>query len=145
MKLTSEEAASRFGFTNDKSRLLAVRAYRDAAVADGWSIRATYDGHETQERAAHLERDGYVISILSRTHTNMRWNYECMVSIWGPDKLAIHPPDMYDMALIERGMKTCHYCGLVVDVITRVAFAGRACVTCAPAAKGREEFPGWCN
>ena len=31
-----------FGFTNDPSKIAAIRQFRDDAVADGWSIRPTY-------------------------------------------------------------------------------------------------------
>lgn len=63
-----------FGFTNDQQWLEYVRAYRDAAVADGWSIEATYK-EETFDRAARLRKDGFLMSILTRDNSEDHRKY----------------------------------------------------------------------
>jgi hypothetical protein len=81
-----------FGFTNDEQWYNAAIAYRNAAVHDGWSIRPTYEGHESVERAATLEKDDFTIMILTRDPTTSdigKWKYEASIHIWGPDGLAI--------------------------------------------------------
>jgi len=56
-----------------------IEQWRDAAVADGWSIKPTYQS-EVVEQAASLERDGFHAQVIARpTHTNtlaarrLRW------------------------------------------------------------------------
>src|SRR6185437_538235 len=53
-----------FGFTNDDAKIAAARQFRDAAVADGWSIAPTYGDSESVERAAKLRRDDFTMMIL---------------------------------------------------------------------------------
>ena len=70
--------------------------FRNAAVADGWIIKPTYEGHEPMESAATLNKDGYTMSILARDNSkqfsNAKRKYECSVSLWGPDGLHIDTP-----------------------------------------------------
>jgi hypothetical protein len=56
-----------FGFTNDEQQYNAAIAYPHAAVQDGWSIRPTYEGHKSVERAATLEKDDFTKMILTVT------------------------------------------------------------------------------
>jgi len=86
--------------------LLQVQKFRDDAVKDGWSINPTYD-HESVDSASKLSKDGFVMSILTRTndlnkYPNVNNLYEVDISIWGSDTLAIDVPDHYDMELIKR-------------------------------------------
>lgn len=136
-----------FGFTNDESKIEAVRAFRDAAVADGWSIEATYGKHEPLERAAKLHRDGFVMRILTRDNTDRgyRKKYEAEVNIWGPDGMAITPPKEYSFAAISDGVLTCGECKKTGVKTQLVGFANRACSDCAPALRAVIEKPGWCD
>lgn len=126
-----------FGFTNSQADLDAVIAWRDAAVADGWDHKPTYSS-EAEERAATLNREGYVAHILtrSRSHTG-KWLAEAKVSVWGPDGLAIRVPTVYDWSQIKSAVEKCHYCGAQPVKTKRVGFAGRACITCAPIEEGK--------
>jgi hypothetical protein len=124
-----------FGFTNDQARYAAAIAWRDAAIADGWSARATYGNSESFDRASSLDHaDGYKVMILTRTNDKpgAKWKFEAEVNVWGPDGLAIKPPAQYDMTAIRAATETCHYCGKVGRKTERVGFAGRACMVCAP-------------
>jgi hypothetical protein len=134
---------------NNIEHLQQVQKFRDDAVKDGWSIKPTYN-HESVESASHLYKDGFVISILTRTndlrlYPNVNNLYEVEISIWGPDGLAIEPPREYDMKKIIDGMRFCKYCGKT-DVDTfRYSFAGRCCKECLPALREEYEQPGWCD
>jgi len=133
-----------FGFTNDRADLERVIQFRDAAVADGWVMTPTYD-FESVDRASHLHKDGFVISILSRDNSEAERNYkyEAQVSIWGPDGMAIKPPQTYDWPTIQAGLRTCNKCG-ATDVNTeRYSFAGRCCAACLPEMRRQHERPGW--
>lgn len=135
---------SQFGFTNDKAKFGAVFAFRDAAVADGWTIRPTYGEGESVDRASTLNRDGYVMMVLTRTHEGPKWKYEADVSIWGPDGLAILPPPIYDMAEIKRRGRICLDCGAENVETARGGFAGRSCKACAPIQEAKLG-PGYYN
>lgn len=124
-----------FGYTNDPAQLAAAIAWRDAAIADGWSAHATYR-NESFDRVSSLEHtDGYKAMILTRTNDKPgpKWKFQAEVNVWGPDGLVIKPPAQYDMAAIRASVETCHYCGKTGGKTERVGFAGRACATCQPA------------
>lgn len=130
--------------------LQRAQKFRDDAVKDGWSIKPTYDHHESVDSASTLSKDGFVMSILTRTNNlnkypNVKNLYEVSIAIWGPDKLAIEVPDHYDMQKIIDGMRFCRHCGKT-DVDTfRYSFAGRCCKDCLPALREKYEQPGWCD
>src|SRR5574343_282344 len=107
----------KFGHTDDRAELDAVHAYRQAAIDDGWSCEPTYPGGEDMTSAARLTRDGFVMSILSRDNTGKgyRKRYECDVSIWGPDKLSLIPPQAYDFEKIKAGLGVCGHCKQPVE------------------------------
>jgi hypothetical protein len=141
---TLEGFAMDLGFTNDEARFRAAQELRDAAVADGWSIRPTY-GSEDIGRASTLDRDGFKMLVLTReiSATSRKWKYEAAVHIWGPDGLSIDSPQAYDWNLIRGSIRRCGYCK-ADDVDTqRVGFAGRCCAKCLPAQRARIETPGW--
>src|ERR1700675_3073414 len=100
-----------FGFTNDDARLHAAQAFRDAAAADGWSMRSTYES-ESIDRASTLRRDGFTMQVLTRDNSEQKrkWKHEAQISIWGPDGLAIKPPSTYDFAEIMARTRRCGYC-----------------------------------
>ena len=131
-----------FGFTNDRASFEAAAAWRDAAVADGWSVQPTYGAHEGVERAAKLTRDGFVAQVITRTKVG-KWLYEASVSVWGPDGLAVAPPNAYDWSAIVAATKRCSYCKAPDVETERVGFAGRCCAACLPAVRQCVERPGW--
>jgi hypothetical protein len=133
-----------FGFTNDTARLRAAEAFRDAAADDGWSINPTY-GSEGIERASKLEREGFKMLILTRDNSDKKgnWKHEAKVSIWGPDGLAIKPPETYDFAEIKARTRRCLYCKAENVDTQRVGFAGRCCEKCLPEQRAKIETPGW--
>ncbi len=131
-----------FGFTNNQAHYDAVIKFRDDAVRDGWSCVPTYDNHESMERAASLEKEGFKCHILSRTKVG-KWRFAAQVSLWGPDGLCITAPMEYDWEKIKSGIKRCVYCGKedVTDIVC-VGFAGRSCPECAPA-ENKKLGPNW--
>lgn len=100
--------------------------FRDAAVADGWSIEPTY-GHEPEAHAASLKRDGYHMMTVTRPESK---NHS--VHLWCPKGIAIKVPPAYDFEAIKAGTRVCAYCGATDADTVRVGFAGRACKTCQP-------------
>lgn len=144
--------ASQFGYFGEDPRYNEhVAAYRDAMVADGWSIEPTYR-HEPVESAARLVREGFVCQILTRDKGASETReprdrglkrYEASLSMWGPDRLALRPPYPYSFAACEARTRTCHDCGKSDVPTERVGFAGRVCADSLPAARKRVETPGW--
>ncbi len=136
--------ADEFGFTNDATQLERVRQYVAAAVADGWEIQPTY-ASESVDRAARLKRDGFVMQALTRTHepSQHRWLYEAKVHLWGPDGLALTPPEPYDFAEMLRRTRICSHCKAEDVETVRYGFAGRCCKPCLPEMRKRHEQPGW--
>lgn len=111
-------------------------AFREAAIADGWSCRPTYQDHEPMERAATLERDGFKIMVIARPRS-ANLNPSGDVCGWGPDRLAIRMPKVYDWATIQAGARTCSVCNTSDVETARFGFAGRACLTCQPSAEAK--------
>ncbi len=136
------------GFTDDKTVYDQVIKFKQDAITDGWSARATYENHESIERACTLEKNGFTMMILSREGTGTvrqpgKWQYEALVSIWGNDGLAITPPAAYDWQAIVRGMRHCNNCGKDDVATQRYSFAGRCCKDCLPEMRKEREYPGW--
>lgn len=133
-----------FGFTNDPERLAAAKAWRDAAIADGWAATPTYGDHEAQDSACTLDRDGFRVQVVSRVHKpGERWMFTASVEIWGPDRLAIRTPDTYNWSAIQSALQHCNYCHKDGVATQRVGFAGRCCAECLPEQRNRAERPGW--
>ena len=133
-----------FGFTNEEQVLERVQAFRDAAVADGWTIEPTYP-NESVDRACRLRREGYVIGILTRRSTGPRWRFEAKTSGWCPRGIAIDLPDEYDWHRIQANARQCPVCKARDVETVRVVFANRACLNCAPALREKLETPDWCD
>lgn len=134
---------------NNIEHLKQVQKFRDDAVKDGWSIKPTYD-HESVEFASSLSKDGFVMSILTRTYDLNKYPkvknlYEIDISIWGSDSLQIEPPKEYDMRKIIDGMRICSHCGKTGVDTFRYSFAGRCCKDCLPALREKYEQTGWCD
>src|SRR6266478_4034061 len=112
-----------FGFTNDFREYERVVAFRDAAIADGWSHEPTY-GSESEERASRLNRDGFSMQILTRSRGNEvldpargmhrsvhgKWAYEAQVNVWGPDGMSIDIGPAYDWEAIKAAVRKCPEC-----------------------------------
>lgn len=134
-----------FGFTNDKTQFEAVALWVADAVADGWSIRPTYN--EPVERAATLEKDGFKIQVINRSESNGRkpgnWYSESKISIWGPDRLAIPTPRFYDFKKLSERLTYCPVCKTSGVETQRFSFAGRCCAKCLPEMQRQHEYPGW--
>lgn len=128
--------------TKDINKVLQAIAWREAAVADGWTAEPTYK-HEPYERASRHTKEGFICTILARV--NDGGLHEASVSIWGPDRLVVKAPIVYDWQTIKDGLRRCGYCH-ATDVDTeRVSFAGRCCAKCRPAVSAKLEQPGWCD
>lgn len=125
-----------WGFTNDPEDRDAVLAFRNAALADGWT--------EKDATGEHFQKEGFVAYILVRKGgPNDRYAFTAIVHLWGPDGLAIEPPEVYSWEKIRAGLTRCHYCGATGVPTERVSFAGRCCAACLPAVRAQLERPGW--
>lgn len=139
-----------FGYTNDPDVIAAVRAWRDAALADGWASTPAY-ANEDEASACKLLRDGWYASVLTRearpggAWDSRHWKYWTHVSVWGPDRLCVVPPDPYSFDALVAGLRTCGACGKTDVDTQRVGFAGRCCVACLPEQRRLHEYPGWTN
>lgn len=131
-------------------RVEDAAAFRDAAVADGWKIKPTY-GHEPQHSAATLERDGWHMSVLTRTDSKFLVGPSSVgsVSLWGPDKMHVKTPDAYSMEALKKGLRNCDHCERKNVDTFQVAFAGRCCAECLPEQKKIQEWvsaaSSWCS
>jgi hypothetical protein len=132
-----------FGYTNDKQKWDAANAYREAAVNDGWEIEPTH-AHEPITSCATLKKNDFVMMINTRTEQG-KWKYVASVHIWGPDKKAIEPGDIYNWNYIQNGLSRCNNCGVENVKIFQYSFAGRCCEACLPEMRKQHEYPGWTN
>lgn len=122
--------------------------WRKAAEADGWVFTPTYGDHEPVEQAFRGERDGFVISGIARPGCDEGRDMSlptASIHIWGPDRGAIDPPLVYDMAAIRAAADKCPECGTIGRQMVVVGFANRCCVACEPALRKAIEVPGWCD
>jgi len=145
--MSEESVRKEFGFTNNKIWYERAVAWREAAVADGWSIRPTYEKHEPVERAAQLMKEGFACQILTRDNSTEKRKYafEATVNVWAPDGMSILVPDVYDWQAIKAAVRTCSACGASDVDVHRYSFAGRCCEKCLPELKAKYEKPGWDN
>lgn len=142
-----------FGFTNYEAQYRRVKAWKEAAVADGWSIEPTYppqgqNAGESVERAARLHRDGWTVQILTRDNQDdpgRKWKYEAQVSVWDADGRGVTPGDTYDPNHLKESSMRCDGCGKLVEKVHPVAFANKACSECLPNMRREMEKPGWCD
>ena len=130
--------------------------WRDDAVADGWLIEPTYQTEDVS-RAATLHKDGFTAQVITRIYDeeyiktaqpwmkHMAGKTDVSIAVWGPDTLAIRPGVAYSWEALWKALMTCLECGREDVKTQRVGFAGRCCETCLPAARKRDEYPGWTN
>ena len=119
-------------------------AWRQAALADGWTSRPTYPDHEAEETAFTLQRLGFIVQGLARPATSDTVG-SGQIRCWGPDGLAVEVGETYDWKAIGLGLSTCGYCKASPVETFRVGFAGRCCAICLPDMKRAIEVPGWCE
>jgi len=132
--------------------IAAALAWRDAAVADGWTMTPTYGEHESVDHAWSLEHtEGFKALGLSRPANCAPGAPQQrddtagtgQVSVWGPDGLALPSGRTYSMAALRAGLTTCGYCNATGVHTQRVGFAGRCCDTCLVDVRKMVETPGW--
>lgn len=119
----------------------AACAFRDAAIADGWSHKPTYTV-EPESQACTLNRDGWHMSVYTREKNGM---YDTSITIWAPDGLVVKVPSVYDFEKINAGTSYCGTCKTHGVKTTRVGFAGRVCLSCLPSERAKIEVKGWCD
>ena len=119
--------------------LESVRRFVLDAEEDGWSAVATYMPYESIDKAVTLKRDGWVIQAIMRSETDFS------LHIWGPDSLAVSPPDEYSWDTLQDGLVHCNHCGADGVTTTRLGFAGRVCPPCRSLLVDKVEYPGWYN
>ena len=133
-----------YGFTNDKAEYDAVVAFRDAALADGWSIEPTYKNGEAAESYGTLFRDGFTMHAKARVKdVGEKWSYEAEIVLWGPDGLCIPTPRVYSMDTLIKSLRVCPKCKTEDVETVRYSFAGRCCKACLPEMQRKQEYPGW--
>lgn len=124
--------------------ILKAIAWREAALADGWTIEPTYQQHEPMETAFKMHRDGFLVQGLARPPSaTMLGTGE--IHCWGPDGLAIHAGEIYDFAALQADLRICHNCAKADVDTMRYSFAGRCCAECLPEMRRVHEQPGWCD
>ena len=112
-----------------------IRAWRDAAVANNWTVKPTYE----PDKAVTLTRDGFVAI------ATMFGNNGDSLTVWGPDNLQIVVPVEYSWDCIQENLKRCLECKRISDAVDRAGFAGRYCNECLPEQRRVREFAGWAN
>jgi len=119
-------------------RLKQAQAWSTAAEADGWAFSPTYKSESPQRHVTgkHL---GFTVMV------NTRDDRQADVTVWGPDGLQIEAPLLYSMRAVRLATRVCLYCHASDVPTMRVGFAGRACASCAPSQRRKQEFPGWTN
>lgn len=122
-----------------------VREFRAAAIADGWELSATNAARESIDRAWELNRGGFIIRGLTRDEIPGKSLTEFTMSAWGPDRISIRLPRVYDWETILAEVRTCPECNASDVDTVRVGFANRACKSCAPGLRQVIERPGWCE
>lgn len=131
-----------YGFTHDEADVEDVREWVRAAIADGWTQGAYFDS-ESIDQSCRLERDGFKVSVLTRTNRPGVYPFEASINAWGPDGMVVQVPRPYDGDAIRRGVETCNLCGVFPIQPHRYSFAGRCCDGCLSGARRSYEKPGW--
>ncbi len=129
-----------------------VRAWREAAITDGWSPDPIYT-QESEDRAMRLTKDGWIAHASARPSRPDPFDKrrtmpaQADITVWGPDQLQIHPevPVPYSWNRMNALLRRCAYCKTEDVETKRVGFAGRCCLKCLPAMRKKIEFPGWCD
>ena len=129
---------------NRKQQYDKAIQWKAAAVTDGWLIKPTYK-IESVETAATLEKDGFIASIITRYKESKpkEYQYDGSVSVWGPDKLTVHPGSKYSWEQLNNELRICHSCNTKDVDTVRISFAGRCCKKCLPELRKTHEPPGW--
>lgn len=137
--------------SSTKMTIEQVRAWVQAAIADGWKAAPTYPagpgrkGGEPVEQAATLRRDGWVAMAFARPQGwGLGWNEQAEITVWAPDELQVQVPLVYDWPALEDNATRCQYCGKSGKTV-RISFAGRCCPPCRVEHVARVEPPGWCD
>jgi hypothetical protein len=128
-------------YSNNQSQYDKVVSFRDAAIADGWTVRENYPSSSGIE---NLEKSGFKMMVVLRQNIG-KWKFEAEISIWGPDGLSIKLSETYSMESIVAGLLTCNECGKTGVETERYSFAGRCCKECLPAMQKKHEYSGWTN
>lgn len=116
------------------------------AIADGWLAEPTYKGEDI-DNATRLMKEGFIVLAIDRVEKKQPWGItpaQQSVHVWGPDGLAIDPPETYSMEELKRKLRICGYCGKEGPT-KRIGFAGRTCDECHAKNVSRIEYPGWTN
>ena len=145
MTLTQQEIDERL------AHMERVRAWVEAAIEDGWTIKPTYK-NESMDRAATLvSQEGFKAMALTRepqeeTKDDFGNRYpSASLNVWGPDEIGVKHTFPYDWEKLNDNLQLCQYCGETFEgKAYRVAFADRACMTCGP--KEQSKLPhNWCD
>lgn len=122
-----------------------VIAWRDSAIADGWSCEPIYQS-EPADHCARLTREGFVVSVYARPTLHggaVALNGE--VIGWGPDGCCVNLPERYAWEPLRPALRVCDNCGAADIDPCRYSFAGRCCAACLPKMRAEHEKPGWCD
>jgi len=122
---------------NQEIKAEELRAWRQAAIADGWYSEPLYKHHLDAEDYRLTDSAGFTAHILIRSNLND-------ISVWGPDGLCIQKiPTTYDRACLEAAIRYCSHCDTWDVDTVRYSFAGRCCKNCRPELAKKHEQPGW--
>jgi hypothetical protein len=107
-----------------------VRAWREAAIKDGWAISPLYHG-EDFDHSCRLAKEGFLTQIVSGS-----------IMLWGPDGLIVDTPWPYSWIALVSGLEICGVCGARGKTV-RVGFAHRVCPECRAKRLPKDEPRGW--
>lgn len=114
-----------------------VLAWYNAAINDGWSV----DDNSGMGNVTDLVNSFIVLR-------KDDWAAHCgqrMIRVWGPDRLQIVVPAIYNMDALQNALRQCENCGATDVDTVRYSFAGRCCQNCLPEMRRIHEFAGWYN
>jgi len=100
--------------------LEAVTAWREAALADGWTQSQTYAGWPVEQRAT-LTRDGWIALVSADGWAS--------VAAYGPDRCVVRVPTVYSWEALQEEQLICSEC-FTRGPTVRLVFATRVCPDC---------------
>jgi hypothetical protein len=119
-------------------------AWNKALADDGWIKSQIYKNSPTQQQCFKYARGGWIVHVYDYPFLNHKgWTVD--ICAWGPDKLSVDLPEVYDWDVMQTNLNRCTYCKKLVAVVSRLSFAGRACPACAAALAPTVEYRGWTN
>ena len=123
-----------------------AESWRVALRADGWESSPIYNQYARDhgDRSFEYHRDGWTIHIYDQP-AHFKTERQISIAAWGPDRLAVELPEVYNFEQMERNLLLCCYCKKYVSETVSIGFAGRCCPECRKLHAHEVEYRGWTN